>query len=453
MITMAIFVGLATIMLSLVNWVTRMWTQSERRRVLYERAGGAVEKVADDLRLAIGREPYGVDEVRVRFMGDIDPQWGGQRVMFVRSFETGPERAITFHAGDGKRNALMFRPVRDEDDLDQAIQAIQNEGAPDTDPFTGRAIGDFKPLGGMAQVGYSVVDRVLYRSMRAPAIGSMLRIMPKKTRLTRSIDPDTEAISVESTAEFPGGGGKFSIIKIEDEWMAYEAKDPSTFVVTERGIRNSDPVEHPKGASVLWLEYSTPVVTDCLYLRFDYWSQYTSTWDEMPKRSKTRRGPEKIWDSTRAITDPLLSKFVMHRGKESLHDPSDDVFPQKIRITVCVDSPMPRCVNTKLADDLGESDGMIYVDSTRGFPRGGTDQSYILINDEWIHYKDKTRDAFVADLRGARGTTRSDHGEEDVVRTGHTFRRIVFIPGHREDWEPDEVYYQRLQNIEDARKN
>jgi hypothetical protein len=378
MITLAIFVGLAAVMLSLVTWVVRMWSQSERRRVLYERAGGAMERIADDLRLAIGREPAGVDLVRVRFIGDLDPRSGRQRLMFVRSFESGPERAITFAAGDGQPNNLKFRPEEDEDGLTKAIKATRASGSLDGDSYTGKRVGDFRALGGMAQVAYFEQNRTLYRAIRAPAEGPFLKML------------------------------------------------------------------NPKAA--------TPVITDCLYLRFDYWSQYTATWHEMPGKSKTR-GPEKIWDSTRGINDQLMMKFILHRGPESLNDPTDDVFPQKVRITLTVDSPMPRCVNTKLTDDLGPDDGMIYVDSTRGFRKGGTDQSYILIGKEWIHYKDKTRHSFIADVRGARGTNRLDHGEDDVVRTGRTFRRIVFIPGHREDWTPNEVYFQRLRNIQEARTN
>ena len=76
-------------------------------------------------------------------------------------------------------------------------------------------------------------------------------------------------------------------------------------------------------------------------------------------------------------------------GVESLADPSDDVFPKMVRITVVVDSPLPRCVNTYLTRDIAERDSDIYVDDTRGFADGGDDNSYILIDDEWIHYKKK----------------------------------------------------------------
>ena len=34
----------------------------------------------------------------------------------------------------------------------------------------------------------------------------------------------------------------------------------------------------------------------------------------------------------------------------ALNDPTDDVFPQMIKIIVCVDSTMPRCVYTKLSN-------------------------------------------------------------------------------------------------------
>ncbi len=374
MIAMAIFVILATIMLTLVTWTIHMWKKSERRRVLYERAGGAIERIADDLSLAMGHEPVGVEQVRVKFIGDYDATTGHQRMAFVRSFEAGPERALTYAAADGRSNDMAFRPPADDEDA-PAKKPVVRSGPPDQDAFTGKFVGDFKALGGLAQVMYFERGQVLYRSIRAPAENSM-------------------------------------------ELLA----NPSA---------------------------GTPVISDCLYLAFDYWSQYSTSWAHMPSKSKVK-GAETIWDSTRGITKAPFDKFIMHRGRESLNDPTDDVFPQKVKITIVTDSPLPRCVHTKLIDGIGDTDGMIYVDSTQGFEEGGTEQSYILIGKEWIHYKLKKPDAFVADVRGARGTNRDSYDEGAIVRRGRLFTRTVFVPGFREDWIPDKVYFQRLENIREA---
>ncbi|MCW8130944.1 MAG: prepilin-type N-terminal cleavage/methylation domain-containing protein [Planctomycetota bacterium] len=372
MITLVIFVALAWMMLLIVQEIVKGWTRAERQRVVYERAAGAMDRIVDDLSAVQCTEPPGVDQVLVRFIGDISPKSGAQRMMFVRSFEAGPERALTLFAGDGRSNDIRFEPPDDDDSKKKAPPP--SRGAVDQDYYTGKKVGDYRALGGMAQVAYFVEDQTLYRSIRAPA------------------------------------DGKF--------------------------------------ADILTPQAGTPMVTDVLYFALDYWSQYTYDWNEPPKGSKSR-GPEKIWDSTRGLGG-LLGKFVLHRDG-SVDDPEDDVFPMKVRITITVDSPMPRCTFTKLEEDIGGNDGMVFVESTQGFPKGGTPDSYILIGDEWAHYKEKTDEAFKCDLRGARGTVNKDHAVGSVVRRGETFSRVVFINGHREDWVKDEDYWARKNSQQSGR--
>jgi len=369
LVTITIFVILSWMMMVMVQEVTKGWTKAERQRVLYERAAGAMDRVADDLSMALCREPVGVDDVRVRFLGDIDAKTGMQRVMFVRSFEAGPERALTFFAGDGRPNTLRFRPPEDEDAPKKAPAPAAN-AAPDRDTFTGKAAGDYKALGGMAQVAYFVENQTLYRAIRAP---------------------------------------------VSDQFT---------------DLLNSNA--------------ATPLVGDVLFLAFEYWGQSTSQWEQPGKGSNTR-GAERIWDSTRGIAAAPLGQFFLHRSRESLTDPEDDVFPMKIRVTMTVDSPLPRCTHTKLSEAIGSSDGMIFVESTRGFPEGGAENSYILVGNEWIHYTSKTEDAFKASRRGARGSIAADHNGDDIVRAGQTFRRVIFIPGFREDWTSDDLWRERRQ--------
>ena len=59
------------------------------------------------------------------------------------------------------------------------------------------------------------------------------------------------------------------------------------------------------------------------------------------------------------------------------------MIPRKVRITLNVDATFPRCLFTRIMDDIGESDTTIYVDKDRGFPDGGDEDSYIIIDDEW----------------------------------------------------------------------
>jgi len=366
MVTLLIFLVLAIFMFMAVREVVTQWTVGERRRVLYEKAAGVMNLIGDDIRLALTQEPMGATDVKARFIGDFEPNTNQQRIMFVRSFESGPERAITFNAGDGYVNDLMFTPPPDPDDPKPAPPA-PTRGA-DGDVFDGMKVGDFKALGGMCMIGYFVKNQVLYRAIRAPVQGQMSALMT------------------------------------------------------------------PASAQ--------PIATDVLYFAVDYWSQFTRSWEEPKSKGAVYDGPEKVWDSTRGIAVFPLNKFILHRGAISLNDPEDDVFPQKVRITMTIDSSMPRCVHTILLDDIHESDMEIYVRNTRGFPDGGED-SFIRIDDEWMELKRRTDESFVIARRGVRGTKATAHSANAVVRAGRTFRRVVYIPNFREDFTRDDVYLAR----------
>jgi len=104
---------------------------------------------------------------------------------------------------------------------------------------------------------------------------------------------------------------------------------------------------------------------------------------------------------------------------------------------------MPRCLYTKLSSAIGDGDMEISVDDTRGFADGGDEDSYIIIDEEWIKYSKKAEGTFHVEERGVRGTRPREHQSDAVVRTGKVFQRVVFIPNWREDTTPDELYFQR----------
>jgi prepilin-type N-terminal cleavage/methylation domain-containing protein len=371
MVTLTIFLVLALLLFAMVRDVVASWTQGERRRVLYEKAAGVVNIMSDDLRLALSHESPGATDVKVRFISDFEPSTNNQQLVFVRSFEYGPERAITFNAADGMTNDLMFQASIDPDDPRPTPRPVPKPGTPnkggaaDNDSFDGLRVGDFKALGGMAAVAYFVKNETLYRAVRAPV---------------------PQALS-------------------------------SMFVPAKSQI----------------------VATDVLYFELEYWSQKTESWDEIAGKPS---GPQKIWDSTRGITGFPLERFFLHRDPITLNDPEDDVFPQKVRVTVTIDSSMPRCIFTKLSDETGEGDLTLYAEGTRGFPDGG-DDSYIKIDNEWMQLKKRSDDQFVITRRGVRGTKATGHNAGAIVRAGKTFQRVIFIPNFREDNTPDELYYAR----------
>src|SRR5258708_6348611 len=87
MITLVIFIFLAGFAMMAVNDGVTQWTTGERRRVLFARAAGAMDAMADDLRLTITQEPTGIEEIKARFISDYEAGTKQQRLMFVRSFE------------------------------------------------------------------------------------------------------------------------------------------------------------------------------------------------------------------------------------------------------------------------------------------------------------------------------------------------------------------------------
>lgn len=368
LVTMTIFLFMAGMLILIIHQTTQAWARGERERTLLERAAGALDRIANDLSVASGQDPIGVDTVQSRFIGDLSSN-GSPRIMFARTFEAGPERALTLSAADGRTSDLGIRPQDLDSEKEDSKPA--RPGTVDNDVYTGTALGDYRAIGGMAQVAWWVENRTLYRGIRAP------------------VDPQNYKALVNTAT-----------------------------------------------ASIL--------AEDVLYFDVSYWHQATSSWDQVD-RATGKLGPEKIWDSTRGITAKPLISFVLHRGAISENDPSDDVFPSKVRITMTVDSPMPRCVNTQLTRSIANDADRIPVVSIRGFPAGDTPDSYILIDQEWVRYKDKSGDTFLVAERGARGTVAEAHDEDAVVRVGRTFSRTVFLKNYRDDWTSDKEYFARTQ--------
>jgi len=376
-VAMGIFLAIATIAVWIVQETVRMWQSCERRRVLYERAGAVLDRLNGDLSMTSGRDIAGADVTRSYLLGGFDPATGCSWVRFTRTFEAGPERAQVLAAGDGRPTPLAQRPF----DPDAPDPVAPPKNAPvDTDDYTGLKVGDFRALGGLAQVGFVVRNGTLYRTLHAPA-------PPAAMAAGQSFDQDLAA------------GG-------------------------------------PNGPQPVLSE-------DVLYLTFEYWHQKTVNWDADPRPAdKKSYGPELIWDSTRGITAGALKNFGFFRRADSVDDPSDDIFPRMIRVTAVIDSPYPRCQYTKLVEDLGDNYGMVFVESTAGFPDGGTSESFIYIEGEWIRYKEKLPDAFVVAERGARGTTKKEHLADAPVRIGRLFRRVVFLNNYREDFMSNDAWFK-----------
>jgi hypothetical protein len=147
LVALAIFSMLGTVLVGLLWLAADAWRSGERVRATYERAQAVLSQLSVDLEAVYSREPEsgaasGKAAVpTARMFCFRRPDTGTQQLSFVRTFESGPERSLTFRAGRGR--------------------------VPYTDGFTGDPAELMAP-GGLIGVTYSVKGRDLRRVTLGP---------------------------------------------------------------------------------------------------------------------------------------------------------------------------------------------------------------------------------------------------------------------------------------------
>jgi len=295
---------------------------------------------------------------------------------------------------------------------------------------------DLRPLGDLMQARYAWRGETLYRGVQAPVHAAR-----------EPMDPELQTATQGRTSQAPFEGW-------DDE--------PSRFSI--------------RGTPL------TPLVTGVLYFGVRFWTPHTTAWNS--DLGKGNGGPEEIWDSTRGLTlegrdlqilkgsetgtwtlTPLDERTlddvsprsalefyyyrpptggitaynyrapVLASGEyDSLFDPSDDVFPRRVQITLVVTNTRGRRRAALLKDDMsGSSGSVINVDDTSVFR--GDSYPYVKIDEEWIRYSHIANEhtlVIAPGGRGARGTVPADHQGGTDVETGTTFVLTVLIPSYRE---------------------
>lgn len=192
-------------------------------------------------------------------------------------------------------------------------------------------------------------------------------------------------------------------------------------------------VEYERNTDTLFTTCFTPVETGVLYLGYDFWTQFTTTWDDAPLKkeganSKQKVGPERRWDSTRLQDD----KFYFHRRRFDRNNP-DFVYPEIIRVTATVEHLTPGQHGVKLLDPLDERSVVARLTHTRGLPDA---PGLVKIDGEWIEYGGITDGGIFKLVRGRRFTTAAAHAAQTGVRFGETFTTEVRPGAYREAQEP-----------------
>ena len=209
---------------------------------------------------------------------------------------------------------------------------------------------------------------------------------------------------------------------------------------------DQDPYELPAGpAAEAESDTSRPALLrpfarEVLHFGLRFWTQYTTTWSlSWPCRKdldqREESGPLEYWDSTRGMLEfPLETRderrFATFLSAGSRLDPRDDVFPAKVLVELTLREPPAAGSSTFLSAPVGPGEKELLVQEPGRLPARG----FLLLEQEWIEYREVVGRSVLVERRGARGTTAAAHEAETEVLAGRTFVDVIAIPAFREDW-------------------
>jgi type II secretory pathway pseudopilin PulG len=183
-----------------------------------------------------------------------------------------------------------------------------------------------------------------------------------------------------------------------------------------------------------------PLSSRVLHLGLAYWTQHTDSWEgtrtfQVPVVGQAS-GPLAEWDSTRGLLQAPedLDREEWHtwKGEASLRDPSDDIFPERIRVILVVEENPPAAPWTFLMRPLAKGAREMHVEDASRFERR---LPWVLVDREWMRCRLETDTLLKILERGGRGTQPADHKMGADVVTGRTFESVVELPGTRESWD------------------
>lgn len=141
------------------------------------------------------------------------------------------------------------------------------------------------------------------------------------------------------------------------------------------------------------------------------------------------------WDSTRALD----TEWSLFRGKQSLNDPSDDIFPAFVRLEATLVTPSQfghGRGELTLMGDLGTSTVEVPVtetDTLLGLDLGK--ERWLKIDSEWMRYQARDVDhvkRIVRVRRGMRGTKKASHTSGAWVYVGQPNELEIKLPVFRD---------------------
>jgi type II secretory pathway pseudopilin PulG len=199
-------------------------------------------------------------------------------------------------------------------------------------------------------------------------------------------------------------------------------------------------VPFPGGADLPAVEVyraTRPLVKNLLHFDLHMWSQATRSWTS--GIGAAQGGPEAVWDSARAgllSGDGAGANFSFDLGEPSLLEPTDDVHPHAMRVTLVVavaeDGPREGLLAARLAR---EDSALLLVDG-EAFP-GALDGGFVKVGSEWMRYASREGDRLRGLQRGVRGTSPREHPATSIVRVGRTVEFTIPFQHGKDDFNRD----------------
>jgi hypothetical protein len=410
MVAAGLLVLLGAGLAALLSQSVAIWNRAESRGLAYEKARVILEEIAEDLRSAVVRTSREADQVWIRFLADLGPEGRG-RLRFVRTIPG--EVAHPILRAGGQYLGVEAPAVYDgEDDAGEAQRGVLAAPAGLLEVFW---CADPRPG-----------ERRLWRGVRSPIGGGGSLFIDENVESAPPAQDSARAARGRSVrapavpaAEAAAGG------------------EPSERAVSgaEKGAGKST----AKDTERFYLEeFAAPVGSGVLFLGFRFWTPATNTWRAAAPLEKPRpgelSGPSDLWDSTRAFLDAAAGapgELGWRRRSGSRGDPSDDLFPELVEVTLVLEEESTE-PEARLALDLAPGAKAIDLSRELVFPEEEGER-FVLVDEEWVLVSEAHgRQLLVApEGRGARRTQAASHAAGAAVRLGLTFRRVVVMPSHR----------------------
>jgi len=395
--------GLATLLTQGIS----IWRRAENRGRVYDQARILLDRMSEDLRSAVVLSGPGGSGSWVRFICDYD-NLDRQRLRFVRTISAETSNEILRQGG-------QFLTITTPAVYDGRNDKWEAGG------------GDLGAPGGLMEVIYlrdpRASETYLWRGYRSP-VGGMGSLFNESSMKDSELGKLSEKVD-DSASELDR--------KLLTGGLGGEEQDE----LIQRGEEARKDIEY------IMTGFSRPLTDGVLYLGFSFWGPTTNTWEQVMPQSqpgaKRSSGPLFHWDSTRAILDEPgeSGEFTFRARDGSLTDSSDDIFPERVEITLVLRDDNSESLY--LIERVGKSTTRFRVSKPLSLPDEVSDR-FILVGDEWMSMTavNGTTVTVGKDGRGWRGTEAGTHLVGTRVDIGAAFRRVVEMPGSRKSQSASE---------------